>query len=454
MKLLNEMTKDKSFLRRIIYISIPIILQSLLNNMLNFVDTLMIGQLGKTSVSAVGLANKVFFVLSLLIFGVCSGSAVLSSQYWGKRDMKNIKKVLGMSLLIGVFGASIIFGLSFFQPHFVMSIFTNDENIIEVGVIFLRVVCLSFILSAITQVFMASLRSINEVKIPVVISVIAILVNILLNYTLIFGNFGFKAYGVAGAATATVIARLIECLSTLCFVYLKKTPIAASLSEMFHFDKTFISKYVSTVSPVIANEFMWGLGVTIYSLAYGRMGEDAVAAITVTQSFEQMMQVVFMGLSNAAAIILGNELGAGKLKEAKEHAKYFLILQGFATFLMIIAGFLFKKPIIQLFGMDQEVNRLINQCFIVFLIFMVFKVFNTMNIVGILRSGGDTKAALLIDITGVWFIGIPMAFLGGIALDLPIYMVYAMVMLEEVYKMIVGVPRYLKRKWLCNIVAE
>ena len=162
----------------------------------------------------------------------------------------------------------------------------------------------------------------------------------------------------------------------------------------------------------------------------------------------------FMSISSATAVILGNELGAGKLDDADRHAKYFLVLQFIATCILAIVFYLVRKPIIGMFGMSAEVNEMINKCFIVFLLFLVFKVFNTVNIVGILRSGGDTMAALLLDVTGVWLIGIPMAFLGGFVLKLPIHLVYAMVFIEEIYKLLLGFPRYRKKKWLRNIVAD
>ena len=454
MKLFREMTKDKEFLKKTAMIAIPIGAQMLLNNVLNFVDTIMIGRLGETTVSAVGLANKVFFVLSLLLFGICSGSGILASQYWGKRDVKNIKRVVGISMVIGLSGAVVFTVASFFFPQQVMHIFTNSQETIEIGSKYLSIVCFSFLLSAITQVYMAALRSVNEVKLPVVISSIAILTNVLLNYMFIFGNFGCPRLGVEGAALATLIARIVECVAMTVFVYAKKSPVAATLRQMLDWDKIFLKKYWKTVSPVIANEFMWGLGVTMYSLAYGRMGDNAMAAITVTQSIEQILQVVFMGVSNAAAVMLGNELGAGELKRAERHAKYFILLQAIMTFFIIVLGILFMKPMIAVFHMNATVTKSIYQCMFVFLAFMMFKVFNLMNIVGILRSGGDTKASLFLDVTGVWLIGIPMAFIGGLVLKLPIAAVYALVMTEEIYKMVLGYPRYRKKKWLRNIVAE
>ncbi len=449
---LKNVFEDKKFLRKTIAIGIPIAIQALLNTTLNLVDNMMIGSLGESSIAAVGLANKVFFVFTLLLFGVVSGSSILTAQYFGKRDIKNIRRVLGMSLIIGLSGAILFTLAGLFIPKAVMRIFTPSEGTISIGASYLTIVALSYPLTAITNCYISLLRATNKVKAPVFISLVAILVNVVLNYTFIFGNFGAPRLGVRGAAIATLIARLVECISILSVVYMSGGPAAAKIKELIAFDKEFIKKYFITVSPVIANEFMWGLGVTMYSLVYGRMGDRAVAAITITQNVEQICVVIFQGLSSATAVILGNELGANKLKDAEKHAKSFFVLQLMLTVVMGIVCILIRNPLINLFSVQKDVASDITRCLTVFVCYLPFRMFNLINIVGVLRSGGDTKASLLLDITGVWCVGIPFAFLGGIVLGLPIYYVYAMITIEEVYKFVLGFKRYKQKKWLKNIV--
>ncbi|WP_066894570.1 MATE family efflux transporter [Clostridium nigeriense] len=449
---LKNVFEDKKFLRKTIAIGIPIAIQALLNTTLNLVDNMMIGSLGESSIAAVGLANKVFFVFTLLLFGVVSGSSILTAQYFGKRDIKNIRRVLGMSLIIGLSGAILFTIAGLFIPKAVMRIFTPSEGTISIGASYLTIVALSYPLTAITNCYISLLRATNKVKAPVFISLVAILVNVVLNYTFIFGNFGAPRLGVRGAAIATLIARLVECISILSVVYMSGGPAAAKIKELIAFDKEFIKKYFITVSPVIANEFMWGLGVTMYSLVYGRMGDRAVAAITITQNVEQICVVIFQGLSSATAVILGNELGANKLKDAEKHAKSFFVLQLMLTVVMGIVCILIRNPLINLFSVQKDVASDITRCLTVFVCYLPFRMFNLINIVGVLRSGGDTKASLLLDITGVWCVGIPFAFLGGIVLGLPIYYVYAMITIEEVYKFVLGFKRYKQKKWLKNIV--
>lgn len=448
------MARDGIFLKKAVRIALPVAMQGMLNTIVNLVDTVMIGALGATAIAAVGLANKVFFVFTLLVFGIVSGSGVLAAQYWGNGDIKNIKKVVGLALTLAV-AASIAFLVpAVVCPEVVMRIFTASEDAIQVGAGYLTIVALSYPATAVSNTFVAMLRATGRVKAPVVISSCTIFINIFFNYTFIYGNFGAPAMGAAGAALATLMARLAEALSIILVVYLGKAPVAARFKEMFGYSKEFLVQFFSTTSPVIANEFIWGLGTTLYSLAYGRMGNDAVAAITIATTIQDIVTVLFQGLSAATAVIMGNEMGAGKLKRAERYAKNFLILQFIVTILGALFCVAIRWQIIGVYNITPEIAESVSRCIIVFALFMPFKMFNYVMVVGILRSGGDTKMCLLLDCSGVWMIGVPMAFLGGLFFGFPIHIVYAMVMLEEVYKAVFGYWRYKQKKWLRNLAAE
>lgn len=456
---------DKPFLKRTFAITIPIVLQNLLNTLVNLVDTLMIGQLGETSIAAVGLANKLFFVFALLMFGVSSGSSILSAQYYGKGELINIRRVLRISLIIGM-GGSMLFAVpGLFAPEFVMSIFTPLEGTISEGAKYLVIIVFSYPLTAVTMTYISILRSMNYVKLPVIITTVSILVNVFFNYALIYGHFGFPKMGVAGAALATLIARIVECVVLLILIYSHKAG-DGKLGDFVHlkYDKAkekgkafinraFLVKYLSTASPVIANEFMWGLGVTMYSLVYGRMGDAATAAITITNTVEQVALVFFFGICHAAAVILGNELGSDKLDMAEEHAKNYIAMMFSLAIVGAVVVLAIRNPVAALFDVSDEVLNYVRLCITVFALYMPIRMLNTLFIVAILRSGGDTKATFLLDTTGVWLIGIPMAVLGGLVLKYPIYIVYAMILIEEFYKLVLGYLRYMKKIWLRNIVS-
>ena len=448
------MMTDRIFLSKAVRIALPVAMQGMLNTIVNMVDTMMIGSLGATSIAAVGLANKVFFVMTLLVFGIVSGSGILAAQFWGNNDVKNIRKVLGLALILAIGAALAFFIPAVVCPRNVMRIFTTGGDTIGIGASYLSLVAFSYPFIAVSNTFVAMQRAVGKVKAPVVISSCTIVINIVFNYIFIFGKFGAPAMGVVGAALATLIARIVEMTALLLVVYLKKSPLACHPRELVGYPAAFIRKFFATASPVIANEFIWGLGVTMYSLAYGRMGDNAVAAITVATTIQDIMSVLFQGLSAATAVILGNELGAGHLKKAERYAKNFLILQFIVTVIMALICTGVRWQIIDLYRLAGEVARDVSLCLIVFSLFMPFKMFNYVNIVGVLRSGGDTKVCLFLDCSGVWLIGIPMAFIGGLVLKQPIYIVYAMVTLEEVYKTVLSYIRYRQKKWLKNLTLD
>ena len=445
--------EDKKFYKKAILIAIPVALQTLLNNFLNVVDTMMIGAISEESLAAVGLANKVFFVLSLVLFGVAGGATVLAAQYWGRKDKKNLRRVLGFSLCLGVSVALLFTFFSFFFPQKVMRIFTPDENTIVLGASYLSLVALSYPFQAVSQCYSYFHRAVNKVFFTVAITASAILVNAVCNYVLIFGKLGFEAMGIRGAAVGTLIARSYEMLAILGYVYLKKTIAATGPKQLFAFDKVFVRHFLRIAVPVICNESIWGIGVTMYSLVYGRMGVVAVAAITATQVIEEMFIAAFAGISSATGVVLGNEMGADHLNSAKRHAKVMLRANFVFTLSLSILLIFIREPILLLFSLSEEVFRTAKICLFIFALYLPFKTYNYVNIVGVLRSGGDTKYSLFLDFSGVWCIGVPMAVLGGLILKCPVYIVYAMVLSEEIYKSILGFFRNKKGKWIRNIVA-
>lgn len=461
----KDMLRDRTFLEKAMRIACPVAMQGMLNTIVNLADTMMIGTLGATAIAAVGLANKYFFVFNLLVFGIVSGGGILAAQYWGNMDVKNIRRVLGLSLMIALGGALLFGGAGFFWPEGVMHIFTESDASIRLGASYLAVAVFSYPFTAVTNVYVAMLRAVGEVKLPVLTSCMAILMNIVLNFFFIFPArtvlfLGTSlaipglGLGVVGAALATLTARIAEMAVLLAVIYGKRWPVAAKPSEMAGYSRAFLVQFVRTASPVIMNEFMWGLGTAMYSLAYGRMGDDAVAAITIATTIQDIVVVLFQGLSAATAVILGNEMGAGKLKQAEKYGTYFFILQFLVTLAGMAVIVLGRGAVIACYSITPKVAADVHKLILIFALYMPAKTFNYINVVGVLRSGGDTKMCLFLDTSGVWFIGVPLAFLGGLLWKLTICQVYALVMLEEVYKMVLGYWRYRQKKWLRNLNAE
>lgn len=449
MELMTKMSaENKTFFKLLFGISMPIMIQEFIYSSLSMIDVLMIGKLGSSSITGVGLANQIFFLFSLLMLGINSGASIFMAQYWGKRDIEGIHKIMGISIFLSVFAGLLFAFVSFFTPELVMSIYSKDPAVIEEGAKYLKVVAFSYVFNAITKTLSYTLRSIEAPSLTMVVSFFAVILNTLLNYMFIFGKLGAPEMGVVGAALATLIARIFEAVVVILFMKKLKYPINAKLKQYFSVDKKTIKMFFGTAGVVILNEIVWSIGTSLYNVAYKYAGTEAQTAIQITSNFQNMFLVVILAVGSATAIMLGNLLGANQLELAQRYEKKFfiaMIVLGIVcgVVLFFMKGFLlsfFKISPIEYEYCDKILNVL---CFMIFP-----KALNFLYIVGVLRSGGDTKYALMLDLSTVWFIGVPMAFLGTLVFQLPIYWVYFLVLMEEPVKLFFSFKRARTKKWV------
>lgn len=450
--MIKLLTGDRQFYKTLFHLALPIALQSLIMTSLNLVDTVMVGQLGESNIAAVALGNQIFFLLSLFLFGVSSGSSVFIAQFWGKRDVLSIRKVLGLSLLCSVSVSFLVMITILLIPGQILSIFSKDPDVIRIGSEYLRTVCFCYIPTSISFCFASTLRSTGQARLPVFASAIALSVNTLLNYILIFGKLGFPAMGAKGAAIATVIARLFELMMILGAAYAMKLPPAGTIKELTGFNRDFVTRFFRLTIQVILNEVLWSLGVTMYTVAYGRMGTDILAAVNISSAVEKIAFVLFNGMANACAVMVGNKIGEGDEGKAFLYARRLALLGPLAGVFLGLSVSLSSGLLLSIYNVSEEVYRNAVAILTIFGLVMPFKIFNMINIVGILRSGGDATFSLIIDTTGVWFIAVPLVFIGGLVLHLPLFVVYIMVNLEEVYKFLLGIRRFMSGKWINNVV--
>jgi len=339
-------------------------------------------------------------------------------------------------------------------PSQILSIYTKDTAVIELGVGYIRTFSWTFLFLAITVSYGYVMRSTGIVKIPTGISVVALCISTLLSYFLIFGKFGFPEMGIQGAAVAAVIARALECAALVLYVYRWKTPVAASLRELTDFDLTFISKVIKPMLPVIVNELLWALGITTYNSIYGRMGTSSFAAMNIVGTIEQMAFVLFIGISNATSVLVGNRIGADKEDEAFLYAGRTLGLGVIGGLLTGVVLQLVKAPVLSLYNVSPEVIENASNVISVIAFFLWMRVSNMTIVVGILRAGGDTRFSLFLDGIIIWIVGVPMAYIGANVFHLPVYFVYLCAMSEETAKWILGIWRYRSRKWIHNLAAQ
>ena len=442
---------DREYFSQMLHLAIPIIVQQLMFSLLNMVGVVFVGQKGETAVAAVGLAGQVSFLLNLVHFGIISGSAMFTAQFWGRRDIPNLRRVLGMSLALAVTAALIFLSIAQLAPEAFLRIYSKDPAVIELGIGYMRIFSWSFLITAITSSFAMVMRSTGDVRTPTLIGALSLLINTLLSWLLIFGKFGFPELSINGAAVAALISRIIELTALLTVIYLRKSPVAASLRELTDFDLAFVSRVIRPMLPVILNELFWSLGITTYSAIYGRMGTDAFAAVNIVSSIEQVAFVIFIGISNATSVLVGNRIGAGKEDEAYLYAGRSLGLGAAGGMTMGVILQLIKTPVLSLFNVSPEVIHNASLILNVTSIFLWVRINNMTTVVGILRAGGDTKFSLFLDGIIIWIVGVPLTALGAFTFHLPVYWVAVCVMSEEVTKWGFGIHRYRSRKWINNL---
>lgn len=449
--------KDREYFRTLIRLALPIALQNLISSSLNFVSVFMIGQLGEVSIAAVGQANQIWFLLNLMVFGIASGTSMFVAQLWGKRDIVSIRKVVGLTIKLGMTAAAIFFSIAIFIPHAALRVYTSDPAVIETGSRFLRIMGWSYGFYALTSVFSMSLRAVGNVKLPVVVSTSALLLNILLAYPMIFGiqAVGFPALGVEGAALAGLVARVMECGVLLILVFRRRdNPVRISLADLIYNDWKFIQNVMKPVLPVIGNEFLWSMGITTYYAIYGHIGTSSVAAINIVSSIDNVAFVIFLGIGNATAIMVGNLIGQGNSAKAYRYAGKSLIMQGSSAFFMGILVILFAPFILKYYNVAPEVISFARNCLMVLGAGMWVRASNHTIVIGILRSGGDTRFSLVLDGLVIWLVGVPFTAAGAFLLHLPVYLVYALTLTEEVTKFGFGLRRYFSKKWINDLTLK
>ncbi|RLL84386.1 multidrug transporter MATE [Mesotoga sp. H07pep.5.4] len=441
----------KDFTKRMLSIAVPITLQNLISTGLNLVDNLMIGQLGTTAIASVGLVNQVVFILNILTFGVSSGAGIFVAQFWGKRDEKSIEKTIGHMLYITIGAAALFFVLLFFLPERILMIFTTDVEVVKTGAVYARPVAFSTFLTSFSFIIAMALRTVEKARIPMYVSLVALSINTVANYILIFGLGPIEPLGVFGASFATLLSRIVEFAIFVSIVYRKKTPIRLSRSAL-KFEIPFFRRLMKYATPVIINEFLWSLGITMYSLVMARMGTEFIAARNISSTIENFGFVIFGGLSSATVVMVGAELGRNNFSQAKYNARKLLqltVITAVATGFIII---LLSRFIVNLYNIDQSLKNTVLTVLIIVGLSQPIKMFNAVNIVGVLRSGGDSRAAMIIEIVSLWGVGIPLVAITGLVLKWPLTLVYIAMMVEELFKSILGIRRTLTWKWLKNVV--
>lgn len=443
---------DKKFYKSFLLLAVPMAFQSMITTFVNLIDNIMIGQLGDVPIAAVGLANRVFIVYSLVIFGISSGASAFVTQFRGKNDYKGIKISIMVNTVLALIVSVLFFIVSFLFPEFMMALFSEDPLVIIEGAGYLRIISLSFVFTAITTVCSFNLKNMEHPKIPLVGSVISIIINSTLNYILIFGHFGFPALGTNGAAIGTLVARIAEFLFVGIFTAKKLSFLFKDIRDYFNISKSFIKSFIVTVLPVTFNETLWSVGHSVILAVYARVSTQAIASVNIVNVLFDLTSVFLIGAGNATGIIIGKEVGLKRYDRAYDYADRLSLFIPAVTGIISIIMLVICPYFLKIFNVSEEVRSLTVSLYIIMTVFTPVRAYNHVNIVGSLRYGGDVLFCMITDGACVWLIGVLGAWLSGIALSLPILAVYTIVQCEEAVKGVVLYLRMRKRNWIKDLV--
>lgn len=434
---------------------LPLMMQSILNASVNFIDQIMVGQLGVSQIAAVGVANKIYSLFYLVLYGTCCACVMFVSQYWGKRDIDGVQKIMGMTLSITVsLGVLVTIATGLF-PRQCMTLFTDDLEVIENGIGYLRAISASYLLLSFIYPFNYLLRGQTRVRIVLVTAIGSVFMNIFANYAFIFGNFGMPRLEVIGAAIGTVATRAIEISILIIYLVYSRNEAFSNIRKMFSYRKNEFVIFLKKAIPLASNEFLWGVGTSVYLVVYGHMGTEELAAMSIMTTLITMVQTFGLSLSSSAAVIVGNEIGKGNKESVFICGKRFHRLAVGTGLVIGILLYFLINPIVYAYSVSgTRTGELLSACLTIMCCYLPLSCYNSMNVEGLFRSGGDIKFVLLMDTGGIWFVGMPLTVLFGDVLVLPLAIVYSAYVFVEIYKLIIGFIRYRSGRWLHQLSLE
>ncbi|ENM5772441.1 MATE family efflux transporter [Vibrio mimicus] len=447
---------DRPFWQKLLQIGLPVSMQSMLFSLLGVVDIFMVSQLGESATAAVGVGNRIFFFNLIVIVGASGAVSVLAAQYFGAGNLDGVRRTLAQSWMMAIV-LTLPFALIYtLMPETIVALVADEPQYVAQATDYLWVTGISLFCTALVVPLEGALRSIGEAKLPTRVSIFAIIVNAILNALLIFGLFGFPELGVLGAGLGTTFSRLFQ--TALLFVLVKRR-YAHLLPNRNHWQESVQrrhrQRYLTVAWPMLIHDSAWAAGLLVYNVIVGQLGVSELAIISLLAPIESVLISAFLGFAVAASIILGNEIGAQNYQRVENTAWWYVITSCSLALLLALLCMAAKPLLAWVISHSPLENHqlALNVC-LVMAFGMVFKVFNMVGIGGVLKSGGDIRYSIFIDLFGQWAVGIPLAYLTGIVWGWPLHWVLMIIWLEELVKMGLTAQRISSKRWINNLVSE
>lgn len=450
----NFFTRDRSFYRTLFPLLITVALQNIVAYSVNMADNMMLGSYSQNALSGAATVNQIFFMVQQITLSIGEGVVVLGSQYWGQKRMEPIRRITGVALKLGLICGIVIILICSLIPHLVLSIFTTDPEIISEGVAYLGIIKYTFLLFIITNVLMAALRCVETVRISFYISLVSLVVNVGINYALIFGRFGMPEMGIRGAAIGTLVARIVELLIVLIYMLKIDKRLELFKENFLRFDSELRRDYTKVEVPVMLSQVLWAVSVPFQTAILGHMSSDAIAANSVATTFYQYLKVIVQAMSASSSVMIGSSVGRGDMKRVRSDARTLTAICVLIGVILGVALFLLKNPLLSMYNLNDNAMKLAGQLIVVMSFIMVGMSYQMPVSMGIIRGGGDTKFAMYMNIICVWAIVIPLSFMSAFWWNWSIVGVVIMVQSDQVFK---GLPTFIHfrgYKWVKKLTRE
>lgn len=449
----RKINKD-NFYSQLWKIVFPVALQNLLSSVVSASDALMLGALDQQSLSAISLATQIQFVLGLFHATLVIGTTILAAQYWGKGDKEKVEDILAIVLRLSLIISVAFFAASFFFPHMLMRFFTNEQELILLGIPYLKIVSVSYLLSGVSQVYLCIMKNTGRVMRGTLYASSAVVLNLILNALLIFGWAGLPKLEIEGAAIATVIARTVEFVFIM-FENAQKGVVKIRIRKLFNVDRKLQQDYIKYTLPVFFNEMAWGLGFTMFSVIIGHLGSDAVAANSIANIVKNIIACASVGIGSGSAILVGNALGCGDLELARRNGDrlcHVSVLTGIVSGIIIV---ICSPLILQFAGnLTPQAREYLKIMLWTCSYYMIGKSVNGTVIIGIFCAGADSRFGCICDIITMWVVCVPVGALAAFVFKWPVMVVYILLNMDEIVKLPAVYRHYKKYKWLKNLTND
>lgn len=441
-------TKERGFYRTLFSMMIVVALQNLVAYSVNMADNIMLGGYDQNALSGAATVNQIFFMVQQVALAISNSLVVLASQYWGEKRVEPIRTITGIALKLGLICSIIIIAVCVFIPRPLLMLFTTDEQIIDEGLGYLSLIQWTFILFIMTNILMAALRSVETVKISFYTSVVSLLVNVGINYVLIFGHFGFPEMGVRGAAVGTLVARILEFIIVVFYLLKIDKKLHLFSGGLFKKNPGLRKDYTKVTVPVMLSQVLWGVSVPMQTAILGHLSADAIAANSVATTFYQYLKVIVIAMSSTSSVMIGNAIGRGNMDRIKSDARTLAVINVLIGLVLGIVLFLLRYPLLSMYKLSDTATGLAINLIAIMSIVMVGMSYQMPVSYGIIQGGGDAKFNMAMNMISTWVIVMPLSFMAAFWWKLPVELVVLCIQSDQIFKGLPTFIRFRSYKWI------